>query len=195
MTTSALDMVAHATFNRAVSDGQTRVLVGLALGAGGAGFASDVASHLPNATDAKVARQLGELVSKGYVRNGGVRPIGKAPDGRYLRRTYYELEARVRPGRQVVTYIVQREAWVKIGRTANLPVRLVELARFDSKVLVPVDMDMNQPLITLAVLDHDVEDVLHEEFAPCRVIGEWFLPDPDMKQWLDAIAAPTAVAA
>lgn len=84
------------------------------------------------------------------------------------------------------TYVVQRQGWVKIGATSNVRRRLNELARpaWTKHLLSPDGMDWLEPLLTLAVLEVDVEHDLHERFAAAHAVGEWFLPDLAMREWL-----------
>lgn len=84
------------------------------------------------------------------------------------------------------TYVVQRQGWVKIGSTRNVRRRLNELARpaWTQHLLSPDAMDWLEPLVTIAVLEEDVEHELHERFEAAHVLGEWFLPDASMRDWL-----------
>lgn len=82
----------------------------------------------------------------------------------------------VRAQRIGVTYVAQRGGWVKIGHTARLTQRLRELGRAWPSVRTPRDMDVERSVevALVASFDGDVEHELHERFADCHVVGEWF---------------------
>jgi hypothetical protein len=84
------------------------------------------------------------------------------------------------------TYVLQRQGWVKIGKTSNLPERLGVLRRSTPGCVTkhPDEMDWTEPLLVLLVIDGDVEHDLHERFASDYVTGEWFLPGPTLRAWL-----------
>lgn len=83
-------------------------------------------------------------------------------------------------------YVVQRQGWVKIGATSNLRRRLCELARpaWRQHLLSPDGMDWMEPLTVLGVTRGDVEHELHRQFVACHAVGEWFLPNVEMRAWL-----------
>lgn len=84
-----------------------------------------------------------------------------------------------------VTYFVERQGWVKIGKTTQRVERRVKaLARRAPGILCPDCMDMLAPLVLLGVIREDVEHTLHQRFAQCHVIGEWFRPDAAMRSWM-----------
>ena len=89
------------------------------------------------------------------------------------------------------TYVVQRQGWVKIGASSNVHRRLLEVARpaWTKHLLSPDSMDWLEPLVTLAVIQGDVEHAMHERFASCHARGEWFLPDIQMRVWIDSLQA------
>lgn len=94
-----------------------------------------------------------------------------------------------------VTYAVQRQGWVKIGKTANLPRRLMHLrlgVRPDHScwVTLPAGMDPGEPLILLGVWRGDREHQLHVRFADEHAAGEWFLPSRRMRRALSAVRMP-----
>lgn len=84
------------------------------------------------------------------------------------------------------TYLVQRQEWVKIGATNNPRRRLSELARptWVKHLLSPDEMDWQAPLTVLALLEEDVEHTMHRAFRHLHVIGEWFLPDDSLWEWV-----------
>lgn len=84
------------------------------------------------------------------------------------------------------TYVVQRQWWVKIGATNRPRKRMNELARVDWKnyCLWPAGMDWTEPLIKHAMIAGDVEHELHQRFAEQHAIGEWFLIDDELRQWI-----------
>lgn len=88
------------------------------------------------------------------------------------------------------TYVMRRQWWVKIGRSNAPRRRLNELRREDWKqyIVWPPLMDWSEPLQLLAVIAGDVEHELHERFAGCHDVGEWFIPDEAMREWLADIA-------
>lgn len=92
------------------------------------------------------------------------------------------------------TYVVQRQWWVKIGATSNVRRRLNELSRpaWVQHLLAPPDMDWTEPLLTLGVIEGDVEHQLHAEFVECHDLGEWFVPDDRMREWLATLPSPAA---
>ena len=75
---------------------------------------------------------------------------------------------------------------MKIGATSDVRRRINELRRpaWTKHLLSPDAMDWREPLLTLAVIERDVEHELHELHAAAHVIGEWFLPDVTMRDWL-----------
>lgn len=87
------------------------------------------------------------------------------------------------------TYVVQRQGWVKIGATSNVRRRINELRRpaWTKHLLSPPGMDWREPLVTLAVIEENVEHALHQRFAAAHVLGEWFLPDLTLRDWLRAL--------
>jgi hypothetical protein len=88
------------------------------------------------------------------------------------------------------TYVVQRQGWVKIGMTSNLPERLSVLRRGTPGCVTkhPAGMDWAEPLILILVFQRDIEHDLHERWADQHVAGEWFLPDAAMRSWLNGSA-------
>jgi hypothetical protein len=90
------------------------------------------------------------------------------------------LQRPVPPPDARVTYVVQRQRWVKIGMTGNLRERLNVLSRSTEGCLTvhPYGMTWTAPLHLRAVIDGDVEHELHERFADCHANGEWFEFDP-----------------
>lgn len=89
------------------------------------------------------------------------------------------------------TYVVQRQWWVKIGATSRPRKRLNELARVDWKnyCLWPEGMDWTEPLRLHVMYENDYEHDLHKRFYKQHVIGEWFLPDDEMHQWIEEVRA------
>lgn len=88
-----------------------------------------------------------------------------------------------------VTYIAQRQQWVKIGRTSG-PVhrRIKKLNGQVPQVLMPDGMDHRKRLILLHVIGHDVEHALHERYAAHHAAGEWFWADISMLAEIAAMA-------
>lgn len=96
-----------------------------------------------------------------------------------------------RPG--TVTYAVQRQGWVKIGKTADLPRRLMHLrlgVRPDHScwVTMPAGMDPAEPLILLRTWRGDREHQLHVRFSGDHAAGEWFRPSPRMVRTLSVVS-------
>lgn len=87
------------------------------------------------------------------------------------------------------TYIVQRQWWVKIGGTNNPRRRMNELSRpaWAQYILYPAGMDWDEPLLRLGVIEGWVEHESHVRFRKQHVIGEWFLPDDEMRQWIEEV--------
>lgn len=87
------------------------------------------------------------------------------------------------------TYVMQRQGWVKIGRSKHPLTRLKELRALNRQcyIITPDAMDCAEPIYLLAVIPGDHEHALHERFAACYAAGEWFLPDADMRAWLAAL--------
>ena len=71
-------------------------------------------------------------------------------------------------GRQIVYYLLREDCLIKIGTTANLPMRMASLQA------------QHGPLMLLLTHcgDRAREHQMHVRFAPIRVEGEWFRPDP-----------------
>lgn len=86
-----------------------------------------------------------------------------------------------------LTYVVQRQGWVKIGSTSNITSRIFTLAK--GGTVGPWDMLVAEPLILLAVIESNVEHDLHTRFSGSHVAGEWFLPDADMRAWIGEVSA------
>ena len=93
--------------------------------------------------------------------------------------------------RHEYTYIVQRQWWVKIGATDRPRKRLNELARVDwvNYCLSPLGMDWTEPLIVHGMVGGDFEHESHVRFQKQHVIGEWFLPDDDLREWIEEVTA------
>lgn len=87
------------------------------------------------------------------------------------------------------TYVVQRQGWVKIGATDRPRQRCNELARVDWRkyILSPEGMDWTEPLIALTVIGGNIEHEMHQRFRKQHVVGEWFLPDAEMKEWIEEV--------
>jgi hypothetical protein len=83
---------------------------------------------------------------------------------------------------------MQRQGWVKIGKSKHPETRLKELRAINRQCYIqtPHEMDCAEPIFMLFVLEGDTEHALHERFAVCHVRGEWFLPDSEMRAWLNA---------
>lgn len=98
------------------------------------------------------------------------------------------LSLAVRPG--TVTYVVQRQGWVKIGKTSQLDVRLRVLRLHGPNgagmVKHPPGMTYAEPLILLRTFAGDVEHDLHERWQDDHAGGEWFMPSGPMRAWLAA---------
>jgi hypothetical protein len=86
------------------------------------------------------------------------------------------------------TYVMQRQGFVKIGKSKHPATRLKELRAINRQcyIITPAAMDCTEPIFLLFTLPDDMEHALHERFARCHVEGEWFLPDTDMRDWLRA---------
>lgn len=84
------------------------------------------------------------------------------------------------------TYVMQRQGWVKVGKSIHPEVRLKELRAINRQcyIITPDAMDCTEPLLLLHVFDGDTEHDLHERFAAEHVTGEWFMPIADMRDWL-----------
>lgn len=87
-------------------------------------------------------------------------------------------------GRAQFTYFVQRQEWVKIGRTNNLAARLAALRSNASSVRIPSAMRTDAPLNLQFVIEGDVEHGMHRYFARWHVTGEWFLARPVLSDLL-----------
>ena len=89
------------------------------------------------------------------------------------------------------TYVVQRQGYVKVGGTNRPRKRINELSRVDWKnyCLSPEGMDWTEPLIPLSVIGGDIEHETHVRFADCYVIGEWFIPNDEMKSWIEEVTS------
>lgn len=77
------------------------------------------------------------------------------------------------------TYVVQRQDWVKIGRTTDLTTRLAALREPGCKTAMPLGMVITEPLVLLATYDGgDMERLMHRWYSEHRVAGEWFHAAP-----------------
>lgn len=98
---------------------------------------------------------------------------------------------------QWVTYAVQREGWVKIGKTSQLAVRL-RVLRLNGPngagmVKHPEAMDYGAPLVLVSLWPEDIEHELHVEYRDDHVIGEWFVPGARLRSALAAAATREVV--
>jgi hypothetical protein len=66
---------------------------------------------------------------------------------------------------------------IKIGTTIRLSERLKQL---------PVEYGTDVELIAVLDGDHTTEGDLHRQFDHLRVVGEWFLPDEDLLEFIAA---------
>jgi hypothetical protein len=84
------------------------------------------------------------------------------------------------------TYVMQRQGWVKIGLSKHPLTRLKELRAINRQcyIITPADMDCREPILLVGLIPGDSEHALHEGFADRHVVGEWFLPDAPMREWL-----------
>lgn len=87
------------------------------------------------------------------------------------------------------TYVVQRQWWVKIGATSRPRKRMNELARVNWKnyCLYPEGMDWTEPLTVHAMIERDIEHGIHQRFQKQHVVGEWFLPDGELRAWIEEV--------
>lgn len=94
------------------------------------------------------------------------------------------------------TYVVQRQAWVKIGASSNVRRRIGELARpaWTQHLISPEGMDWREPLVVHGILDGDSEHALHRRFVDDHAYGEWFRPGPAMRAFLAEIPAALPLA-
>lgn len=85
------------------------------------------------------------------------------------------------------TYAMQRQGWVKIGASNHPAERLGVLRRSSPGCLVrfPEGMDLSRPIVLLGVLKGpEWEHHLHVQFQESHAVGEWFLPQGAMAEWL-----------
>ena len=75
------------------------------------------------------------------------------------------------------TYFVQAgpDGPIKIGSTRNLPVRLRSLA-----TMSPIRLRL------LGVVEGDIEDLCHARLGAYRAHGEWFVPSPEVTEFIRA---------
>lgn len=86
----------------------------------------------------------------------------------------------------VFTYLMQRQGWVKIGKSYQPETRrkVLSMPSPGCRVICPEEMDWAEPIVTIRLIAGDSEHELHERFAACHVAGEWFLPNTDMRDWI-----------
>lgn len=95
----------------------------------------------------------------------------------------------------VFTYVMQRQGWVKIGKSYQPEVRrkVLSMPSPGCRVVAPERMEWAEPIITILLIDGDVEHELHLRWAANHAGGEWFLPDQEMRLWLNKVApSPSA---
>lgn len=83
------------------------------------------------------------------------------------------------PPTGVITYVVQRGKYVKIGKTRALSRRLNVLGRELPGVVVPEDFDPRTTLVLLGTTE-EPEHLMHERFARWHSKGEWFEAHPKL---------------
>lgn len=85
-----------------------------------------------------------------------------------------------------VTYAMQRQGWVKIGRSYQPEVRrkVLSMPSPGCRVLCPDAMEWAEPIVLLRTWDGDLEHDLHLRFRDDHVAGEWFLPGPELRAFL-----------
>ena len=99
------------------------------------------------------------------------------------------------PDVPLFTYVMARQDWVKIGMSRHPEVRLKELRAINRQryIITPTEMDCAQPIELLHTWLGDMEHLLHERWAACHAAGEWFLPDKEMRTWLNAGGSAPAI--
>lgn len=79
-------------------------------------------------------------------------------------------------------YFITQGQYVKIGYTStHIAHRLVSLKQKTSRLVVPVDLDRDQPLQVLHTIPGCImrdERRIHDLFAAHHVIGEWYALTP-----------------
>ncbi|MER7733693.1 GIY-YIG nuclease family protein [Streptomyces erythrochromogenes] len=103
-----------------------------------------------------------------------IRDAGLVANEQLVTRETFEQARRLRHGS--VVYFVEREGFIKIGRSTSLKQRLPSLA--SGSCLMP-DGVKPGPVKLLATTpgDHEVESAFHLRFRRQRVRGEWFRPN------------------
>jgi hypothetical protein len=86
------------------------------------------------------------------------------------------------------TYLAQRQGYVKIGWSANIPQR-VRWLNGRTMMPKPPGMDWREPAVLLGSVDGDHEIAWHDQWAHRRAGGEWFLPDAEMAAWIGSVLA------
>lgn len=91
----------------------------------------------------------------------------------------------------VLTYAIQRQQWVKIGKTTDLEQRLRDLRRLTRPgggvmVTIPAGMDHRAPLVVVNTWLGDYEHPLHLRYADHHAAGEWFTTDRALRRELVA---------
>lgn len=90
----------------------------------------------------------------------------------------------------LVTYVIQRDRYLKVGVTRDLRARLKVLSSREPGVLLPPRFNLRSPTTligTTTVPEHDV----HEQFAEEHAIGEWFHDSSHLRAGLRDLAGVT----
>lgn len=93
--------------------------------------------------------------------------------------------ARERQARSVV-YFIERAGFIKIGFSSDLRSRMQAISRGDSLI----DGMTAGPVRILATIERSgrpTEGWLHRRFAHLRIGGEWFLPEPELLDFIEGL--------
>lgn len=76
----------------------------------------------------------------------------------------------------IITYIVKQvdANKIKIGKSSRIEKRLKDITH-----------NCGSPLQVLLLIPYDIEQELHLRFATLRYVGEWFIDNGDIQEWIE----------
>lgn len=83
-------------------------------------------------------------------------------------------------------YFIRCEGFVKIGISSNPEKRLQDLQRSGNGTLAPPRIDLTTAeIVTTEAGGRAKESQLHNMFAYLRIVGEWFVEEPEITEYIE----------